>query len=93
MPGKRKGEGKGREPNYKDEKVAIYVIYGKIYIINLPYVKGDKELRRSQESIEEGKFWEAQQRYEQRAEDREKMGLEDKDPAKANAWRCPSEQE
>ena len=85
------GKGKSHNPDYKDEKVAIYVTYGKIYIINLPYVKGDKELRRSQEFIEEGKFWEAQQRYEQRAEDREKMGLEDKDPAKA--WRCPGEQE
>ena len=73
--------------------MAIHIRYGKIYIVNLPYMKGDKELRRSQEFIEEGKFWEAQQRYEQRAEDREKMGLEDKDPAKAKAWRCPSEQE
>ena len=85
------GKGKGPEPNYKDEKVEIHIRYGKIYIVNLPYVKGDEELRRSQEFIEEGKFWEAQQRYEQRAEDREKMGLEDKDPAKA--WRCPGEQE
>ena len=85
------GKGKGPEPNYKDEKVAIYATYGKIYIVNLPYVNGDEELRRSQELIEEGKFWEAQRRYKQRAEDREKMGLEDKDPAKT--WRCPGEQE
>ena len=73
MPGKRKGEGKGHEPNYKDEMMAVYVAYGKIYIINLPYVKVDEELRRSQEFIEEGKFWEAQQRYEQRAEDRGRL--------------------
>ena len=71
------GKGKSPEPNYKDEKVAIHIRYGKIYIVNLPYVKGDEELRRSQEFIEEGEFWEAQQRYKQRAEDREKMGLEE----------------
>ena len=91
MSGKRKGEGKGCEPNYKDEKVAIYVTYGKICITNLPYVKGDEGLRRSQEFIEEGEFWEAQQRYEQRAEDRKKKDLEDKDPAEA--CRCPGEKE
>ena len=85
------GKGKGPEPNYKDEKVAIHIRYGKIYIVNLPYVKGDEELRRSQEFIKGWEFWEAQRRYEQRAEDREKMGLEDKDPAKT--WRCPGEQE
>ena len=85
------GKGKSHKPNYKDEKVAIHIIYGKIRIINLPYVKGDEQLSRSQEFIEECEFWEAQRRYEQRAEDREKMGLEDKDPAKT--WRCPGEQE
>ena len=89
MSGKRKGEGKGCEPNYKDEKVAICVIYGKICITNLPYVKGDEGLRRSQEFIEESELWEAQQCYEQRAEDRKKMDIEDKDQAEA----CPSEKE
>ena len=85
------GKGKSSEPKYKDEKVAIYITYGKIYIGNLPYVKGDEGLRRSQEFIKGWEFWEVQRRYEQRAEDREKMGLEDRDPAKA--WRRPGEQE
>ena len=35
------GKGKGREPDYKDEKVAIHIIYGEISIINLSYVEGD----------------------------------------------------
>ena len=87
----KKGDGKGDSPKYMDEKTAIYIRYGEIHIINLPYVKGDEELRRSQELIEEGEFWGAQRRYKQRAEDREKMGLEDKDPAKT--WRCPGGQE
>ena len=85
------GKGKSHNPDYKDEKVAIHIIYGKIRITNLPHVKGDEGLRRSQEFIKGWEFWEAQRRYEQRSEDREKMGLEDREPAKA--WRCPGREE
>ena len=62
-----------------------------IRIKKKPYRKDDIDLIGDQTFLDDGKLREAQKAYEQRAKEREKMGLEDKDSAEA--WRCPKEQE